>query len=107
MEFAESEWSRLGAPTDHDELLAVLEQILNNSVDHGPGYARILLKRKKQLQRGEWHLAPPAPPGPAAGTAQSIRKMIRDLERQSRKYPGASAEIPFWEEKLRSIEQQG
>jgi hypothetical protein len=47
-------WREHGAPTDPEPLSEAIEAALRYCVEEGITYPRILLKRKKQLQRGAW-----------------------------------------------------
>jgi hypothetical protein len=47
-------WARRGSPVARKELCEALESILVELVQSGAGYPKILLKRKKQLERGDW-----------------------------------------------------
>ncbi len=66
---AERLWVEGGMPAEPSQLCAILEKILRRLVEEGIGYPRILLKRKKQLDRQEWKprmLSPSAQSGPKA-----------------------------------------
>jgi hypothetical protein len=70
LEFAEREWLAMGVPIEPALLCGALETILQRSVAEGVGYPRVLLLRKKQLQRRTW--APPhrsSPPSKAGSSA--------------------------------------
>jgi hypothetical protein len=62
-------WARKGSPVAHKELCQALEDILVELVQIGIGYPKILLKRKKQLQRGDWTPKAKAEGGSSNGTA--------------------------------------
>ena len=54
MEFAEEIWTMHGRPVDGPSLVEVLEEVLQSCRDAHIRYAPILLRRKKELERGEW-----------------------------------------------------
>jgi hypothetical protein len=47
-------WVRKGSPVAYKELCEALEEILVELVQIGIGYPKVLLKRKKQLERRDW-----------------------------------------------------
>ena len=47
-------WDESGCPTTPAALMAFLDQALSQCARTGRHYPKILLKRLKQLQRGEW-----------------------------------------------------
>jgi hypothetical protein len=51
---AEREWIRAGCPRERCALIALLENIILACSECGYEYPPVLLKRKKQLERGEW-----------------------------------------------------
>jgi hypothetical protein len=59
-------WKEAGYPSERRALCRALERILTVSQDEGIRYPAILLRRKKELERGTW-----APrPAPAAAAAR-------------------------------------
>ena len=52
--FAERLYAHAGSPTEKQALSDALEKIIVACQREGLWYPRILLKRKKQLQRREW-----------------------------------------------------
>jgi hypothetical protein len=52
--YLEKRWVECGRPTDHDKLEHFLDEALNFCVDTGLLYPSAILKRLKQMQRGEW-----------------------------------------------------
>lgn len=61
LSYAERVWCDLGEPADPRKLCEALEKILHCCVDEGIGYPAILLRRKKEVERGTWQpkTAPP------------------------------------------------
>lgn len=51
---AEELWRRAGSPKEPAKLCEAIETILNELVNMGLGYPKILLRRKKELERGDW-----------------------------------------------------
>jgi hypothetical protein len=51
---AERLWNKAGMPSEPGRLCSFLEQTLKHLVEDGVGYPKVLLKRKKQLDRREW-----------------------------------------------------
>ena len=54
MLFAESVWLRAGSPQGRRPLILLLENIMRGCTENGYEYPPVLLKRKKQLERGDW-----------------------------------------------------
>jgi hypothetical protein len=54
LSFAERVWQENGAPCEPELLCDVLETILTRCVEEGICYPAIVLRRKKELQRGGW-----------------------------------------------------
>ena len=54
MEIAQQVWAEHGRPVDGPSLIEVLEEAMQTCQQGGVRYPPILLKRKKELQRGEW-----------------------------------------------------
>ena len=54
LKFAERLWLDSGSPCNGQQLCDVLETILRRSAEEGICYPAILLKRKKQIERGTW-----------------------------------------------------
>jgi hypothetical protein len=54
LEYAEQFYQQSGAPSEPRALSGVLEKILLRLQSEGIPYPKILLKRRKQLQRHEW-----------------------------------------------------
>jgi hypothetical protein len=54
MRMAEHIWQEQGSPCDHGSLLRVLEVILQRLPAEGIYYPKVILLRKKQMQRGQW-----------------------------------------------------
>jgi hypothetical protein len=54
MRFAESAWLRSGSPAERRALIALLESIIVHCHEEGLEYPPVFLKRKKQLERGDW-----------------------------------------------------
>ena len=72
LHLAERIWLECGAPTEPQRLCEVLEIILERCTGDGVGYPPILLKRKKQIERGAWSPeqkggSPPGDPLPSEG----------------------------------------
>lgn len=63
--YAESLWRSRGCPCEPSALCEVLELILVRSQREGIGYPPIVLKRKRQLERGFWK--PRTAPSPTVG----------------------------------------
>lgn len=66
LRYAERLWAEAGRPTESTELAEFLESVLTKCVSLGIAYPPILLKRKKQILRGEFKPQPPAGTGPAS-----------------------------------------
>jgi hypothetical protein len=62
---AERLWRERGSPTEPGPLEELLERVLTACQREGIPYAAVLLKRKRQLGRGEWK------PRPASGVASA------------------------------------
>ena len=58
LEFAKQVWQSLGGPSEPRALVDALEKCLQRCTDEGIPYPAILLRRKKELERGTW--SPPA-----------------------------------------------
>jgi hypothetical protein len=54
MRFAESAWMKAGSPTERRPLIVLLENTMKGCIENGHEYPPVLLKRKKQLERGDW-----------------------------------------------------
>jgi hypothetical protein len=54
MHYAESAWMDAGSPRERRALIAVLESVIVGCNDRGLEYPPVILKRKKQLERGDW-----------------------------------------------------
>jgi hypothetical protein len=54
MRFAESAWMNAGSPRERRPLIALLESVIVGCNDRGLEYPSVILKRKKQLERGDW-----------------------------------------------------
>ena len=59
MQVAERIWQGRGSPRESNALLAALEEALTACQKSATRYPRVLLLRKKQIQRGEFFLEPP------------------------------------------------
>lgn len=59
MLLAERIWQSRGMPREANALTEVLEEILQTCKESGLQYPPILLKRKKQIERGQYFLDPP------------------------------------------------
>ena len=88
LEAAERMWSRAGKPTTRRELIAFLEQFLTTAVAESYGYPAIVLRRKREMQRGDW--APQAkrdaaePPDTAVTSGKIPREWIEQAEQRER-----------------------
>jgi len=72
LDLAERIWIARGSPEDPEELAEALEVVLQRCVNRGINYAPILLKRKKQLESGQWKPRTGDPPAHAVpGTPAS------------------------------------
>jgi hypothetical protein len=60
VQLAERVWSEMGCPTGVQALSDLLESVIERSARNGIFYPPILLKRKKQLERGTWKPEPPS-----------------------------------------------
>jgi hypothetical protein len=67
---AELTWVKLGSPTERKSLITSLENVIVRCIDEGAEYPPILLKRKKELERGNWE--PKRSPEPA----QNLRAIL-------------------------------
>jgi hypothetical protein len=65
--FAERLWNAAGGPRQPATLINVLESVLRACEREGLWYPKILLARKKQLERGTWK--PPDGPSPMCAVA--------------------------------------
>jgi hypothetical protein len=86
MALAERMWAEAGMPSEPRRLAAALQQILRSLVEIGTGYPRILLKRKKQLDRQEWRPArtpSAAPSSPATSCAKCGGRGVVELPNRS------------------------
>jgi hypothetical protein len=54
LSIAERRWRERGSPREPEALCEALEDILTHFTEEGIYYPKILLLRKKQLQRGTW-----------------------------------------------------
>jgi hypothetical protein len=54
VEIAERAWSKAGRPITRRGLIAFLEAFVTTAVAEGYGYPPILLRRKREMQRGDW-----------------------------------------------------
>jgi hypothetical protein len=54
LQLAERMWLERGEPSEPQALCDTLEAILDRCIEAGVQFAPILLKRKKQLERGTW-----------------------------------------------------
>ena len=61
LDLAEIVWRKRGCPTTQAELTDLLERVLKLCAREGIPYPKIILKRKKQLERGEWSPNAPQP----------------------------------------------
>lgn len=81
MWFAESAWERSGRPTDRRTLITFLESIILRCHDEGLEYPPVFLKRKKQLERGDWTPREARTTGPNVSRHPSIPdEWIRQAE---------------------------
>jgi hypothetical protein len=78
---AELTWVKLGSPTERKGLIACLENAIVRCIDAGVEYPPILLRRKKELERGEW--APRPKPSPAALPRADIPGLPPDWYREA------------------------
>jgi hypothetical protein len=87
---AERMWTAAGRPTTRRELLVFLERFLLACREHGYLYAKIFLRRKHELQRGDWEpkrnsAAASEPINVPASTSGKIpRQWIEDADRRER-----------------------
>ncbi|HUO61004.1 MAG TPA: hypothetical protein VMU24_10075 [Candidatus Acidoferrales bacterium] len=54
LKYAEQLWLQASSPTDPPKLLSILRKILDGCSRQRLMYPKILLRRKADLQRGEW-----------------------------------------------------
>jgi hypothetical protein len=54
MEYCEKRWQEEGCPLERWPLLNFIEKMLRELVANGIGYPRVLLLRKKEIQRGQF-----------------------------------------------------
>ncbi|SRR6266481_2850609 len=52
--YIEKRWEQDGKPVERWQLINFLERMLRELKEQGPGYPRVLLLRKKELQRKEY-----------------------------------------------------
>jgi hypothetical protein len=83
-------WTAAGRPTTRRELLVFLERFLVACKEQGCLYAKIFLRRKRELQRGDWeprrNSAAASQPiaVPASTSAKIPRQWIEDADRRER-----------------------
>lgn len=63
LDYCEKRWKQEGCPTEHWQLINFLEKMLNELKQQG-GYPKVLLLRKKEIQRQQFTVRQPgeAPP---------------------------------------------
>lgn len=70
LQFAERVWESRGRPLSGTALVDTLESILTDCTESGVPYPRILLKRKKEIERGTWRPNPEIKASPETKPAQ-------------------------------------
>jgi hypothetical protein len=96
LETAARLWEKAGSPRARRNLIDFLENFLRTRQREGQYYAPILLRRKRELQRGDFHprliskaQAPPLPPTKATLSVE------REID------PATRAKIENWKQELR------
>jgi len=59
LDYCEMEWQKAGCPTERWQLINFLERMLRELQANGLGYPRVLLLRKKELQRKTFAIQQP------------------------------------------------
>ena len=72
LRFAESLWISAGSPVESSELCRAIEDILLACEREGVHYPAILLRRKKEVERGTWKPRPATAARPAVSTRAAV-----------------------------------
>jgi|SRR5215470_3817591 len=87
LDYCERRWKEEGCPTERWQVINFLEKMLHELKDHG-GYPKVLLLRKKEIQRGAYTIPQPGEEKPGAGvrfTAPSHPKIPQEwIERATK-----------------------
>ena len=59
LDYAEKRWKEAGEPTERWQVINFLERMLKELQSSGMGYPKVLLFRKKQIQRKEYTVPQP------------------------------------------------
>jgi len=96
LEMAARLWENLGSPSTRPQLINFLEDFLKACQREGRYYAPILLRRKRELQRGDFQPKPntgtQATPGPITENTVHVEREID---------PAVRAKIEGWKQQLR------
>jgi len=68
LDYVEKRWQEAGCPVKRWELINFLERMLQELKAAGPGYPKVLLLRKKEIQRNTFVIATADAAQPAADT---------------------------------------
>jgi hypothetical protein len=75
LDYCEKRWQQHGCPTERWQIINFLERMLRELQANGTGYPKVLLLRKKEIQRGAFTIEQPGNPAPDASALDANVKV--------------------------------